>query len=157
MSEVKNKEKTPSGDLVTVYSSLGKGRHECEQCGRIIGARVLECVCGNRKDSSQGEKSEEYQAQSIPDNHIELVIKATSWLDEHGETQTPEIFFGSLGLSWETIDQINSVEELKELKKRKEWALFMEQCGGIDDAVSLVRRVQSFCGNESGKRKGGAQ
>lgn len=157
MKDVKDKEKNPSGELITVYTSLGKGRRECERCGKFIGARVLECVCGHQKRDSVGKSQSATEEYKIPERHVEIVLKAISWLDEYGENQSPENFFESLNLDWETLDQINSVEELQELKKRKKWALFLNECGGKEKAVEIVNKVGVIKGDSKCEKNGGAK
>lgn len=131
-------EKSKSGEEVKVYTTLGKGRRTCDSCGRIVAARGP-CVCGHEKGVKHQQKKT--TEKGVPSKHVGLVLRGVEWVKEYGDQTTIEDFCESLRLDWEVLEEITSVKELNELKQRKKWVSWVEDCGGSEEAIKLINQI----------------
>lgn len=136
-------EKTSSGEEYKIYSTTGRGRRTCFNCGKIISAKIDRCICGYDKAPSINPQKKT-PARVVPKKHVELVLQGIKWLKEYGNQTTIEDFCESLKLDWGILEAITSVKELNELKQKKKWVSWVEDCGGKEEAIKIVKRIKEI-------------
>ncbi|GIW98076.1 MAG: hypothetical protein KatS3mg111_1409 [Pirellulaceae bacterium] len=115
--------------MTKIFKQGGRGRKELKCCGGYVAAATERCPkCGTllitqkRRRSSGGEVPSKTQ--------VEDILIARAMIEEaKAQGKSLEEFVDSIQLSWDVLDNISSMRELKDLQARKRFGSLVERYG----------------------------
>tara|TARA_R100001163_G_scaffold65773_2_gene64697 strand:- start:970 stop:1398 length:429 start_codon:yes stop_codon:yes gene_type:complete len=138
MSETKTKSqsireyasKNPASKAKDIAAALNKSGVQVTQ------AHVSSVLSSNKSKTKTSKRS------TVPDAVVDDVFTAIKIVNTAQEQETTvEDFVASLDLSWDSLEDITSMKQLKDLKSRKSYGSFVERYGK-SNAIKLLLKVK---------------